>query len=218
MVNPGRDVQAAEMATVSVVGTGSIRVEPDEAFVSITITKIDSAPGPALAEVARRSEGLVALLDELAVPAADRSTTGITVQEEFDHTKEGRRALGYRAAATVSVRLTDTKLIGTVIMRCTQELDTRVAGPSWRISADHPVWLQAASQAAVNARQKATAYAAGLDLALGPIRSLAEPDGRSSSGPRRMARLAAAGQDMIVEVGEQEATATVHATFTLLPR
>src|SRR5271156_3452662 len=109
MANPSDDVAATDPATVTVVGTASVRVEPDEAFVSVTLIKSEPAPGPALADVAKRSDALVALLDELSIPAGDRSTTGITVNEEFDHTGKGRRSLGHKAAATVSVRLTDTK-------------------------------------------------------------------------------------------------------------
>lgn len=210
MENPVRGVAAA---TVAVVGTASVRIEPDEAFVFITLTKTESGAGPALTDVATRGDALAELLDELEVPSYDRSTTGISVSEEFDHTKDGRKALGYRAASTVSVRLADTKLIGTIIMRCTEKLDARIAGPNWWVSPDNPAWLEAASQAAANARDKATAYAAGLDLKLGPLLALAEP---TDGSPRRFARAASAGRDMPIETGEQEVTATIHATFTLL--
>jgi len=204
-------------ATVLVVGSASVRIEPDEAFVFLTLTKTESVAGAALANVAKRSEALAALLDELEVATEDRSTTGVTVNEEFEHTKDGRRALGYRAATTLSVRLADTKLIGTIVMRCTEELDARIAGPSWRVSPDNPAWLKAASQAAANARDKAAAYAAGLDLEIGTLLALAEPiDGP----PRRFAARAAAasaGGDMPIESAEQEVIATIHATFTLVP-
>ncbi len=203
--------------TVTVRGEAAIRTEPDEAFVWITIAKTEPAPAPALAEVAKRTEALMGLLDELAIPRGDRSTTGITVQEDFDHTAGGRRSLGHRAAATVSVRLTDTRLIGALIMRCSDELDARTTGPNWRVSASNPVWLEAASQAAANAREKAAAYAAGVELRLGPIRVLAEPDDGRPGG-RKMIRAAsvAASHDMPVETGEQEVTATIQATFALL--
>ncbi|MGO9752657.1 MAG: SIMPL domain-containing protein [Solirubrobacteraceae bacterium] len=208
--SPDRGI-VADGPTVSVRGEAAIRTEPDEAFVWITIATTDPAPAPAPVDVAKRTEALVALLDELAIPRTDRSTTGITVQEDFDHTAGGRHSLGHRAAATVSVRLTDTRLIGALIMRCSDELDARTTGPNWRVSASNPVWLEAASQAA--------AYAAGVELRLGPIRALAEPD-HGWPGGRKMIRAASApaghGHDMPVETGEQEVTATIQATFALL--
>jgi demethylmenaquinone methyltransferase/2-methoxy-6-polyprenyl-1,4-benzoquinol methylase len=169
------DPDVSGAATVMVVGSASVRIAPDEAFVFLTLTKTEPAAGAALTDVASRGDALAALLDELAVPQDDRSTTGITVNEEFDHTKDGRRALGYRATTTLSIRLADMKLIGTVVMRCTEELDARIVGPSWRVSPDNPAWLDAASRAAANARAKAAAYAAGLDLKLGALLALAEP-------------------------------------------
>jgi uncharacterized protein len=211
----GPDVSGA--ASVLVAGAASVRIEPDEAFVFLTLTKIESDAGPALIDVARRSDALAALLDELEVPTEDRSTSGITVKEEFEHSKEGRKPIGYRAATTLSVRLLDMRLIGTLVMRCTAELDARIAGPEWRVSADNPAWLEAASMAAANARDKAAAYAAGLDLKLGPLLALAEP----IDGPRRPVRssasFASGGSEMTVETAEQQVTATIHATFELLP-
>lgn len=206
---------AATGSSVTVRGEAAIRTEPDEAFVWITLAAIDPVPGPALTDVARRSEGLVGLLDELGIVREDRSTTGITVYEEFDHTKEGRRSLGHRAAASVSVRITDTELIGRVIMRASDELDARIAGPTWRVSASNPVWLEAATQAAANARQKAAAYAAGVDLRLGPLLALAEPE----HAPGRFQALstrAGGSPEVPVETSDQEVSATIQATFALV--
>lgn len=208
--------EAGVPATVMVLGSASVRIEPDEAFVFLTLTKTEPTAAPALTDVAARGDALAALLDELVVPTDDRSTTGITVNEEFDHTKDGRRTLGYRATTTLSVRVADMKLIGTIVMRCTEELDARIMGPSWRVSPDNPAWLDAASKAAANARAKAAAYAEGLDLKLGALLELAEPtDAHAMS--RRAFRAASGGGDVPVDTAEQEVTATIHATFALLP-
>jgi uncharacterized protein YggE len=132
-----RDVTATA-PTVSVVGEAAIRTQPDEAFLSITLSALHESPGSALADVAKRSESLATMLDELGISSEDRSTTGVTVGEEFDHTDQGRRSLGHRAIASTSVRLVDTELIGKVLMRSSGELDARIAGPSWRVSQNHP--------------------------------------------------------------------------------
>lgn len=202
--------------TVTVVGEAAIRTEPDEAIVWITLAAIEPSPGPALADVAKRSDALVQMLEELAVAREDRSTTGVTVGEEFEHTNDGRRSVGHRALATTSVRLADTELIGRLVMRATDELDARIAGPSWRISMSNPVWLEAATQASARAKAKAAAYAAGVDARLGALLALSEPEHVHGTGIRMAAR-AAAGPDVHFEAGEQEVTATVSATFVLEP-
>jgi uncharacterized protein YggE len=209
--------------TVTVLGEAALRTEPDEAFVWITLSKVDDAPGPALEDVAKRSEALSALLDELGIAREARSTTGITVAEEFDHTSRGRRSLGHWAAASLSVRLTDLDLIGRVVMRASAELDARVAGPSWRVSPTNPAWLEVAARASANAQAKAAAYAAGVDARLGRLLALSEPElepryGRGMGHAfRAAAAVASGGGDVAVEAGEQEVAAAIQATFALDP-
>jgi uncharacterized protein YggE len=216
------DDEAADAAnprtepTVTVVGEAAVRAEPDQGFVWITLLSLESAPGPALADVAARSNALEALLDELAVAKADRSTTGITVREEFEHTADGTRSVGHRAAASLSVRVKDTDLIGRVIMRATDELDARIAGPSWQVSVEHPARLTAARNAATNARAKAEAFAAGLGATLGRLVALKEPD--DQHGVRAINLASAAhrmSSDVAVDAGEQDVVATIQATFVL---
>ncbi len=213
MVND-KAAASGSQPTVTVTGEAAIRTEPDEAIVWVTLSTTKASPGPALADVAQRSDALAQILDELAIGRENRSTTGVTVSEEFDHTTDGRRSLGHRALASLSVRVADTDTIGRLIMRATDELDARIAGPSWSISTDNPAWLEVATQAAARAKAKAAAYAAGVDARLGALIALSEPDHARVLNMRLSGR-AAAGADMNVEAGEQEVVATITATFAL---
>jgi uncharacterized protein len=204
--------------TVSVRGEAVVRAEPDEAMLTVTLSALDEAPGPALADVARRSKSMFALLDELGVARPDRSTTGVTVYEEFDNTRAGRRSLGHRATARVVMRLTDPEMLGRVVTRATTELGAEIEGPHWRISLDNPVRLRAASEAAADGQRKALAYAEGVGARLGRPISLAEPSTHPS--PRRASgagTFAAAAEPpaMAIERGEHEVFAVIELTFTL---
>jgi uncharacterized protein len=204
------------VARVRVIGTGSLRTEPDEALVWITLTALERSPGDALQDVAQRGEALAAVLDELGVERADRSTSGITVQEEFDHTAERRSSLGHRALATMVVRLDNGEPIGQMMMRATRELDAHVRGPSWRVSAHNPVWLEVARLASKNAQQKAAAFAEGVDAHVGRLLTLVEEgDGRPGGIARAAARMSIAGPEPPVEAGEHEVTTTAQAEFEL---
>jgi uncharacterized protein YggE len=212
------DHPSRKAPTVRVRGQAAIRTEPDEAIVWITLTKLDPSVSAALTDVAERSQALADLLDELAIDRRQRSTGGVTVREEFDRTKSGRRSLGHRAASMMSVRLTDTELIGRLITRATTAVDARIEGPSWQISRANPARLQAATQAAANARQKAEAYAAGVEARLGRVIALSEEEGGYGSGRFPMAVAASAPPpDLDVEAGEQDVTAAIEATFELEP-
>jgi uncharacterized protein YggE len=208
-----------ETPTVTVRGEAVVRAEPDEATLWIMLTALKEDPGQALSDVSRRSDGLIAMLNEFGIAKADRATTGVTVYEEFDHTRGGRRSLGHRAIANVSVRLTDPEVIGRLIVRATTELQARIHGPHWQIAPQNPVRLQAAREAAADAERKARAYAEGVGTRLGRLIKLAEPDAvplrpRSSTGAP-MALTAAGGQPMPIEPGESEVTAAIDATFAL---
>ena len=203
--------------TVSVVGTAVVRAEPDEAMLVVTLSAIKDAPGAALEDVARRSEMLVGLLDGFDIESSDRSTTGVSVHEDFDHTPAGRRSLGHRAASAIAVRLTDLELIGRLVTRATTELDARVDGPHWQIAAENPVRLEAARQAAADGRRKAQAYAEGVGASLGALIRLAEPE--SAMFPGHAGKFIAASRssgDLPVETGDQDIIATIEVTFALI--
>jgi hypothetical protein len=200
--------------TISVRGAASIRTEPDEAVLWITLSSLGDAPGPALSDVSARSHALVALLDEAGVAKADRATSGVTVYEEFEHTEAGRRSLGHRAVSRVSVRAADPELIGRLIARTTTDLSARIDGPTWLVSLANPVRLEAARQAAADARRRAQAYAEGVGAKLGRVVRLGEPaDGHVV----RMAARASIHESIPVEPGEHEVAASIHATFELEP-
>ena len=82
-------------ATVKVRGDAVIRAEPDEAMLWITLTALEDSPSAALRGVSARANTLVEMLDGLGIAKAERSTTGVTVHEEFEHGAEGRRSLGF---------------------------------------------------------------------------------------------------------------------------
>jgi uncharacterized protein len=200
--------------TVTVTGAAVLRAEPDEAVLWISLSALMDAPGSALSDVSARSNALVALLNELGVDKADRSTSGITVYEEFDHTSGGRRSLGHRAMSRMSVRLTDPDRIGRLIAQATENLRARIDGPRWLISRTNPVRLEAAQQAAADSRRKAQAYAEGVGARLGRLIRMAEPDEhfaiRVAGGVKPLA-----AEPMPIEPGEHEVTAAIQATFAL---
>ena len=202
--------------TVRVRGEAVIRAEPDEAILWITVSALESSPGPALADVSRRSRSLAAILDELQIARADRSTTGVNVAEEFEHTSEGRRSVGHRASSGVSVRVSDPELLGRLVARAAEEIAAHISGPRWQIASDNPVRLEAARQAAADAARKARAYAEGVGAALGAPLRLAEPDdpfvSRRSGG---WVAAAGAAEPMPVDPGEHEVFASVVVTFAL---
>jgi uncharacterized protein YggE len=210
-------------ATVSATGEARVRVAPDEADLWITLSALEPAPGDALADVTRRVSGLAEILDEFSVARRDRSIGGISVAEEFEHSQQGRRSLGYRATANASIRVTDAELIGRLITEATQRIQAQINGPHWQVSPSNPARLKAVRDASADAKRKAEALAEGLGAQLGPVLSLVEttaaPLGFRGEARRmsRSAMRASAAPDpgVPIEPGEHDIVSNVQVTFVL---
>jgi uncharacterized protein len=207
---------APTRASVTVRGQGTVRTEPDVAILWITLSAFKESPGKALGDVAQRADALGVVLDELGVPEADRATAGVSVAEEFDPPTRGDRGLGHRATARIAVHLTDPEVIGRAISRASEDLQASIDGPHWFVTSANPARLEAARQAAADARSKAEAYAAGVGATLDVLVSLVEPD--TANRPPGLIRRASAGagsREMPIDVEEYEVSATIEATFAL---
>jgi uncharacterized protein YggE len=214
IVSPDRE-GAPGRATVTVRGQAAVRTEPDAASLWITLSAFEESPGKALGDVAERAEALGTLLDELGVPEADRSTAGVSVGEEFDPPTRGNRGLGHRATARIAVHLADPEVIGRAISRASEDLRASIDGPHWFVTPGNPARLEAARQAAADARSKAQAYAAGVGATLDGLVCLVEPETADRPPGIRRVSAAAGARDMPIDVEEYEVRATIDATFAL---
>lgn len=206
---------AGERPTITVRGEATLRAAPDETLLWVTFEALEEDPGRALANVSRRGDALAVVLDELDVPARDRSTSIATVREELEHTHTGRRSLGHRATLTVIARLADPAKIGLLATRAAAELQAQVGGPRWQIADANPVRLEAAQAAAAHARAKAEAFAAGIGARVGAVVKAIEPDAGDERWQPLRGTAAASGSPMPIEVGEQVVSAAIDVTFAL---
>jgi uncharacterized protein len=197
--------------TVTARGSAVVAGRPDEGTWTIDLSAVGETPDAALAQVADRAAALMSLLDELGIPAENRSTTGVTVREEFTHTDGTRTPAGFRAQNLTTVRLSDPAGAGPLLQGATQRAQAEVRGPSWWIAPDNPARLEASRRAASEAKRKAQAYAEALGLALGPVAEIKEPP----AGGSPLARASALTMAIDVDPGELQVEAQVEVTFLL---
>lgn len=209
-------------ATVRVRGEAVVPAQPDEVQLAVNVTALEDSLEQAMGEVARRSEELEAILDELEVPRSRRVTSGISVGVEREYERDRWRHKGYRASNRVVLRLEDATGLGRLINEATSRAEARIDGPWWGIALDNPARAEACRRAAAQARRKAEAYAGALGARLGEILRVSEPGlgGRLSSGefpvaPAAAPVPAAQAPEVTVEPGELDITASVDVTFRL---
>jgi hypothetical protein len=203
-------------ATVTARGHAVVPGRPDEGIWTIEISELGTEPDAALAVVGERTQALTALLDELAVPSEMRSTSGLTVREEFDHVDGRQVRRGFRAHGSTTVRLRGPALAGRLLLGATERAGAQVHGPTWWIAPDNPARVEACRRAAAEATRKAEAYAEALGMRLGSVVEIREPGTGSAPMPRaRGFALAAAEVALEVDPGELQVDAQVEVTFTL---
>jgi uncharacterized protein len=205
-------------ATVTSRGEAVARARPDEGIWMIDVSSLDASPDQALAKVGERSKELETLLGELGVPTEKRSTTGVTVGEEYDWADGKRTHRGYRAQNVVTVRLADPAMAGRLIEGAIARAKASVRGPTWWISPGNEARLEACRQATSEAKRKAEAYAEALGLRLGAVADIREP-AQGGIEPWPVARAVALGgarePSLEVDPGELEVQAQVEVTFHL---
>lgn len=213
--------------TVTVRGDATVSAEPDEAAVTIRLSLTNKKADAALGDVARDSEKLNAILDELAVTTDARVTTGVSVAEEKEY--DGKRWVqkGYRASNSIVLHLGDPQLVGRVLSRVTENMTAEIQGPWWKVAPANPARGRAYKEAAEDAKRKAEAIASALGAKLGPVIEVNEPGLRKTPEvvaapvPAPAARMfspqSTPAPPIEVHAGAIEVSAAVEATFSLKP-
>ena len=166
--------RVSERPRVTVKGEASVRTRPDEARVQLEVFKVDRHSEDAHADVARRSQALDVLLDELEIPRERRTTTGVSVRPEHSWSGSRWERKGWRASNGLVVRLEDAAVVGRLVADAVDRAEATVGGPWWSVSR-HTARTEACSEAARQARRKAGAYAQALELRLGEVLEIREP-------------------------------------------
>jgi uncharacterized protein len=200
--------------TVTARGEAVVPGEPDEGIWIISVSSLENTPDEALAEIGERSTALDVLLDELEVPKEKRSSTGVTVREEFEYADGKQVHRGFRAENLLTVRLVDAAITGRLLQGAIARAKASVRGPTWWIAPDNPSRMEACRRATVEAKKKAEAYAEALGLRLGPVAEIKEPD--PTTVPIRPVMMRAADVSTVeVDPGELLVEAQVEVSFHL---
>ena len=206
---------------VAVDGVGRLEVIPDRAVVRFSFTAVEGNRPKAHDAVAQRVAGLRAILDREQIGEDQRQTSAVYVVElrDRDRNQNLRKVSGYQATASTSVRFRHGQPIGEVIGEAVREAGADIGGPHWYVSSGHPAQLEVYRLAALDARSKAQAVAAGLGVAVGDVLEAGTPGGQGFMGHavRAAAAPMAAGQppEIPVDPGEVTISATVRVAFAI---
>ena len=164
---------AGEAGTITVSATGTVRVEPDTAVVTLGVQANAATGAEAMDQVNSSSAALTEALVAQGIAEEDIQTSGLNL---WTTTDESGEVSGYQASLSVNVTVRDITAVGPTIDAAQQ-----AAGPGFTIGgvsfsfADPESVLEPARVDAVEmARTKAEQFAAAAGVTLGGVVSIIE--------------------------------------------
>lgn len=155
--------QATRATRITVSGDAIVKAQPDTAILTISVVTQGKRAIDAQQDNATRSDAVVKTLKAVAGPGAEVKTSGYSVQPMRVYRENQPPTItGYEARNTVTVTMSDLKLIGNVIDAASQAGANDISGISFTLKNDRPARDQALTEATREAMSKAEVIAQAL--------------------------------------------------------
>lgn len=206
--------------TVTVTGTGTVRVAPDIATLRLGV----AVQRPSVAEAqAAAAETMRRVLDALAVAGiadADLRTTALSVHPQHDYPRDGTppRLTGYQVQNVVSATVRDLGRVAETVDAALAAGATTLDGLSFDVADPSVAESAARARAMAEARAKADELAAAADAVVVRVLSIAERGADAPIPvPRMMAErmIAASAPPTPIEAGTSEVEAFVSVVYEI---
>ncbi len=211
---------------VTVTGQGEVRVEPDQAKLTLGIEAREPTLAAARLRANRTVDAVLKLTRELGIPDRQVNSTRLAVMPEYswEEKTRQRRLVAYQVTRTVSIDLRELDQLGVLLERGMSLGANQTGDPVLDHSRRTELEREALALATREAARNAAAMAGALGMTVGPARSLNAS--QDSSGPvpmamaeRRTVMLSGTAVDspQSYRSGEIVFRASVSAAFDLLP-
>jgi uncharacterized protein YggE len=165
-----------EVPILTVSGSGTARVAPDEATVRLGVLAQAPTAREAQAQVNRSAQAVLDAIHKLGVGPERIQTTGLSLSPQYAQGRGDQppKISGYQAANTVTVLLDDLAKVGPVIDAGLASGANNLDGVSFGLRDDGAAKAAALADAVQSARTKAGALAKALKVRLVEILEVAE--------------------------------------------
>lgn len=159
-------------ATLKVIGSASVSVQPDSAQVSVGVETQAETMEEASAQNAETVRKVIDALKNVGVADADIATNYYSVNTDYDY--ETRALRGYRVSNTLNVILRDTASIGATLDVATAAGANSVYGVTFLSSKQSEAQDAALEKAIADAMRKAELMAKAAGHEVGELVSISE--------------------------------------------
>lgn len=206
---------SADEASLTVIGTASVTVQPDMARISVGVSNKAATVEEATDANAKLMAAVVEAIQAAGVADTDLSTENYYVSMEQSYSPFGDPNLeGYSVSNTLHVRIRDTKLIGAVIDAAVAAGANQVYGVTFLSSQEKDAHDEALTLAIQEGMRKASLMAMAAGKQLGALESIEEGGSRAYAVNTSFdAQVLASGTSIMAE--NLTVTATVTMTYEL---
>lgn len=165
---------AEPVHTISVDGTGRVKIAPDVADISLGVRIVRDRAGAASQEAAKAMAGVARALDEAGIAAEDIQTSMLTLNPVWSYDRDPAVITGYQAENIVTVVVRDPASIGALIDTVVAAGATSVDSISFRLEDTTAAEAQAREAAVLAARAKAETLATAAGVTVGDVMTISE--------------------------------------------
>jgi len=160
--------------TLTVVGYGLVRYNPDSLSVSFTMVGQGTSAEEALTRCSEKTVAVINLLKSLGISEEDMKTSYINVYPVYDWEAKPPRIIGYQAEYSLSVVVRDIQMASKVIDNAVKAGADRINGVTFTLSSGKKdeLKMEAIKAAVEDARAKANIIAKTLGLKILSIESI----------------------------------------------
>ncbi|KAA6404571.1 SIMPL domain-containing protein [Candidatus Tokpelaia sp.] len=205
-----------KFARITVEAEGNATARPDMALLQVSVSQEAKTAKEAAEETARALQNVFTAVKAQKIDDKDIQSNGLTVDTIYPpEDAKPKREKTFRAGATLSLKIRDTKKLGQVIDAALANGANGVSDISWTNSDPRPFYTEARRQAVANALEKLQTYAQAAGVTQGRILRIEEVSGNAMP-PRLYARAKSSMADMPIAEGEETYTVRILLTAELL--
>ncbi len=206
------------MSGIQVSGRGEAAGRPDTLSTIVGVSVLRPTVAEAVAVASQRANAVVETLRNRQVAADDIRTQSYSIGAEYDHRRDTRELVGYRADNALSVTIRDLDAAGDALDAVTSAAgdEVRLDGVHFRLEDDAALMVAAREAAWIDAQQRARQLAALAGVTLGAVESITETAGQGGP-PLRAAAFERAATATPIEPGQQAVTVHLTVTFDIAP-
>jgi len=163
--------------TITVVGEGTVSIEPDIAQANIGVEIFNASVQEASAEARAVMEQVIEALQQEGVVESDIQTSGYNIFAERMYGPEGPSGddeIRYRVTNNVAITIRDLSQVGSVLESAIDAGANNVFGVNFSLDDPSTVESEARESAVADAAAKAAELATLHELSVGPVISISE--------------------------------------------